>query len=83
MNNKCIESRNERKLKSLRKLLATSKTIPIDTVRIDVGWVADKLDDFIIFLNEDKKRFKNLEKAKYDFLEYLIKRSLKNERLQK
>ena len=49
-----------------------------DVYRVHVYFMEDKLQEFIEFLNKDKKRFLNLEKAKYDFIEYLINKSRKN-----
>lgn len=46
-------------------------------VRVPVDFIETKLQGFIEFLNKDKKRFLNLEKAKYDYINFLIKRSKK------
>lgn len=49
-----------------------------DVYRVNVYFMEDKLQQFIDFLNKDKKRFLDLEKAKYDFIEYLINKNRKN-----
>lgn len=78
-----ILNRLQRKLDETRqledyKIMLNNYVYKNKIVNIDVYFVEDKLQEFIEFLNKDKKRFLNLEKAKYDFIEYLINKSRKN-----
>lgn len=78
-NNICINSRRIRKLRLLQNQLNTaSKPVSDNSVtRVSVDWVEEKLDGFIIFLNKDKRRLLNLEKSKFEYLQYLVDRSTK------
>lgn len=78
-NNICINSRRIRKLRLLQNQVNTaSKPVSDNSVtRVSVDWVEEKLDGFIIFLNRDKRRLLNLEKSKFEYLQYLVDRSTK------
>lgn len=78
-NNICINSRRIRKLRLLQNQVNTaSKPISDNSIiRVPVDWVEEKLDGFIIFLNKDKRRLLNLEKSKFEYLQYLVDRSTK------
>ena len=75
--NICIKIRKARKLRALQNQLDTlSKPVADDSItRISVHWVEEKLDGFIIFLNQDKKRLLNMEKSKFEYLQYLVDKS--------
>lgn len=46
-------------------------------VRISVSRMEEKLDGFIKFLNQDKKRLLDLVKFKYAYLKYMMEKSNK------
>ena len=62
----------------LYKAMLNSHVYKNNIVQLDVYFIEEKLQEFIDFLNKDKKCFLDLEKAKYDFIEYLINKSRKN-----
>lgn len=78
-NNICINSRRIRKLRLLQNQVNTASKLVSDNsvTRVSVEWVEEKLDGFIIFLNRDKRRLLNLEKSKFEYLQYLVDRSTK------
>lgn len=79
MHNISRKRRRNRIIDSLQQVVDTfPKPSKYDSItRISVSWMEDKLDGFIIFLNQDKKRLLNLEKSKFEYLEYLVERSRK------
>lgn len=88
MNIKCRKTRKNRKIKVIqnkldiakrrehitRCLICKCKTDDISS--ISVSWLEDKIDNFILFLEKDSSRFKDLDKAKFDFLNHLVNKSI-------
>lgn len=87
MNNKCRKNRLDKKIvyletqsQDIRKLdikLNNDGKYNPNVTHVPVYFVEDKLQGFIDFLNKDKKRHLNLEKAKWDYLQLLLTTSRK------
>lgn len=88
MNIKCRETRKNRRIKVIQNKLDLAKRhehilrCPHCRCRTDgitkvsVNWLEDKVNDFILFLEKDKSRLKNLDRAKFDFLNKLVNKSI-------
>lgn len=88
MNIKCRETRKNRRIKVIQNKLDIAKKhehiprCPIcrcrtdGMTRVSISWLEDKLNNFILFVEKDKSRLKNLDKAKFDFLNHLVNRSI-------
>lgn len=45
--------------------------------KVSPEWIGEKLDLFIAFLKKDKKRFKDLNKAKFNFINQMLDNNIK------
>lgn len=82
MSNICKINRKARKIRLIQDKLDTiPRARPYSGVnRISIDWIEGKLDGFIIFLNQDKKRLLDLEKSKFEYLEQLVNRQIESYR---
>lgn len=89
MNNKCLKERKNRKIRLLQNKVNFSRRFevvdkcPICRNRTDgvtevtVYYIEERLNDFILYLEKDKKRLKNLNKSKFDFLNKMVNKAVK------
>lgn len=84
MNIKCRETRKNRKLQPLKLKLDSIRIKEIKhkcvycnsridgIVNVPIWYLEQTINNYIKYLEKDKSRFKDLDKAKFDFLKYMV-----------